>query len=158
MKTRSMQCLPAPWNSMSAISSPPEAATRSAISRTFCSSKAIFSVIYARVAAQNLAQLKSGLAPTGVLRQFLRTTTQQFSLPTIRLRVRKHKLGEGHEKRVWRLTRSSLAAHRGLRHGLRSPSTRLRLNGSSLSGRRGAHPGPTLVTLVSLVTLRRDCL
>src|SRR5258706_6752780 len=98
MKTRNMRCLPAPWNSMSVISSPLEAATRSAILRTFCSSKAIFSVIYIRIAAENLAQLKSGLAPTGVLRQFLRTTTQQFSLLTIRLQWGKDKpeTGLGH--------------------------------------------------------------
>src|SRR5258708_12104804 len=44
---------------------------------------------------QTCRKLKSGLAPTGVLRQFLRTTTQQFSLPTIRLQVRKDKPGRG---------------------------------------------------------------
>src|SRR5438477_12650248 len=76
---------------MSAISSPLEPATRSAMLRTFCSSKAIFSITCAGIAALILLQRKSGLAPTGVLRQFLRTTTQQFSLPTIRLRVRKDK-------------------------------------------------------------------
>src|SRR5258706_16485857 len=115
MKTRNMRCLPAPWNSMSVISSPLEAATRSAILRTFCSSKAIFSAIYARITAQNLTQLKSGLAPTGVLRQFLRTTTQQFSIPTIRPRGGKDKRGKVPETRA-RGSLEDAAKHLQRRH------------------------------------------
>ena len=65
-----MRALPPPRNSTSTISSPLEAATRSAISRTRSTSSAMNPIAYRRWRQQPRApKLKSGLAPTGVLRQ-----------------------------------------------------------------------------------------
>src|SRR5580700_8316464 len=69
--TRSVRALPLPRNSTSTTSSPLEAATRSAISRTRSSSSAMHPITYIGDARADLLQRKSGLAPTGVLRQML---------------------------------------------------------------------------------------
>src|SRR5262249_45562461 len=76
---RSMRALPPPRNSTSRTSSPLEAATRSAITRTRSTSSAMNPIAYWRMAATPTGlQLKSGLAPTGVLRQVPVHSSLQF--------------------------------------------------------------------------------